>query len=898
MHPGRLAPHILVSISIAALAVLAGLLLFPDPALAAKPDFGAETATRTLPENSAAGVNVVGGTIIAMDLDTGDTLTYSLTGTDAEFFEIDSNGQIKTTGDDLDFNFEATKNTYEVTVEVTDGNDGMGGVDTTADDTIDVTISLTDANDAPTIDSGEAAITKPENTATSEVLETYMASDVDVTGDMLSWSLTGVDASAFSIITTGGQLGLLGQLSFAQVPDYEMPADTGDAASDNQYKVTIEVTDDGSPAMSTTLDVTVTVTDVNERPEITTTDAAYDFAENTPTATAVATFQAADPDSGDVLTWTLTGDDAGDFSISGQGVLTFKTSPDFEMPAGSGDPADNTYEATVNVRDSKADDGTADTMTDDDLAVVVTVTDVNEPPEISTTDKAYNFAENTLATTAVATFAATDPDAGAMLTWTLTGDDADDFNISTDTDQNGVLTFKASPDFESPAGSGDPADNTYEITVQVTDDEDEDGNSDPAVDDDLEDVVVTVTNVDEPGVVSISGMLEGGEELTASVTDPDGTVSSLSWQWSTGDTADGTFTNISGATSAMYTSIAVDVGKFLRATATYKDPESATENKIAHGTTSSAIAASNDEPEFGDTTATRTLPENSGAGVDVVGGTITATDGDMDTLVYLLTGTDAGLFQIDANGQIKTKTGVQHDFNFEATKNSYTVTVEVRDNKDAANNADTAVDDTIAVTINLTNVNEAPTIDSGPADGATINVNENAATAMVVAPYTASDVDAMTMLTEILTGDDAEAFTFIWSLDNTRYELKFKNSPNYEMPADTGDMNNQYEVTIGFSDGSLDVTRDLTVAVVDVNEAPVISGNGSPSFTEIEFDVDGSSLTISDLTVPGTYTFTDEDGDGVAWTLTGDDASHFRITRNTDGSSFVAFRNPTPEHHR
>ena len=53
------------------------------------------TAMRTLPENSGPLENVVGGTITAMDSD-ADTLTYSLTGTDASKFEVDSNGQIKT----------------------------------------------------------------------------------------------------------------------------------------------------------------------------------------------------------------------------------------------------------------------------------------------------------------------------------------------------------------------------------------------------------------------------------------------------------------------------------------------------------------------------------------------------------------------------------------------------------------------------------------------------------------------------------------------------------------------------------------------------------------------------------------------------------------------------------
>ena len=129
----------------------------------------------------------------------------------------------------------------------------------------------------------------------------------------------------------------------------------------------------------------------------------------------------------------------------------------------------------------------------------------------------------------------------------------------------------------------------------------------------------------------------------------------------------------------------------------------------------------NSAPMFSAPTATRTLPENSGAGVDVVGGVITATDGDSgDTLTYSLTGTDAGSFEIDSSsGQISTKSGGTHNFDFEAAKKSYSVTVNVRDSKDAVGDADTAVDDTIAVTIDLTDVNEAPEITSPPATRST-----------------------------------------------------------------------------------------------------------------------------------------------------------------------------------
>ena len=117
------------------------------------------------------------------------------------------------------------------------------------------------------------------------------------------------------------------------------------------------------------------------------------------------------------------------------------------------------------------------------------------------------------------------------------------------------------------------------------------------------------------------------------------------------------------------------MGKYLRATVTYTDPQGS--GKTASAVSSGAVVAGNAEPTFDDgATATRTLPENSGAGVDVVGGVVAATDGDSDTLTYSLSGTDAARFEIDSDGQIKVKTGSTHTFNFESSKKSYSVTVK------------------------------------------------------------------------------------------------------------------------------------------------------------------------------------------------------------------------------
>ena len=273
-------------------------------------------------------------------------------------------------------------------------------------------------------------------------------------------------------------------------------------------------------------------------------------------------------------------------------------------------------------------------------------------PTITAGPTSKSVAENTATTEELGACTATDSDAGDVLSWSLDGNDADDFDISSD----GKLTFSAEPDFEMPADTG--SENVYNVTVKVSDDE---MTPMTATRD------VTVTNVDEDGTVSISGTLEGGVELTASVTDPDGSVTGTTWQWSSGESANGTFTNIMGATSDKYTSVAADVNMFLKATATYKDAESTTVDKTAEAVTTSAIAASNTKPTFDEgASTTREVPENSSTETNStetnVGAVVEASDADAspaDTLTYGLknTGDHSSFTIVSTSGQIQTKSG-------------------------------------------------------------------------------------------------------------------------------------------------------------------------------------------------------------------------------------------------
>ena len=297
------------------------------------------------------------------------TLTYSLGGTDAASFGIiESTGQLQT-NNALDFE---EKTTYTVTVTATDQG-SLSNITT-------VTITVTNVDETPVV-TGNSNINYVENGAGT--IAAYTADDPE--NGEITWSLSGDDSDQFSI--TGGAL------IFNSPPDYETPTD---ADPDNIYLVTVLAFDGTNTAP---LDVTVTVTDENETPVVA-GNSPIDYPENG--TGPVATYTATDPENSQI-TWALSGNDAEVFIIN-QGVLTFKTAPDFEAPANTN--TDNVY--LVEVRASNGPNtGTLD--------VTVNVTDENELPSFAETTAARTIPENTAAGESIGNpVSATDPDAGDL----------------------------------------------------------------------------------------------------------------------------------------------------------------------------------------------------------------------------------------------------------------------------------------------------------------------------------------------------------------------------------------------------------------------------------------------------------------------------------------------------
>ena len=258
-------------------------------------------------------------------------------------------------------------------------------------------------------------------------------------------------------------------------------------------------------------------------------------------------------------------------------------------------------------------------------------------------------------------------------------------------------------------------------------------------------VTITVTDVDDPGSITFSSdPPAAGTTLTATLNDDDGVKTpAVAWAWES-STDQSTWTTITDADTDSITLGTEDIGNFYRVTATYDDEKGT--GKTATGQTTAAVTAApvtNQNPSFTDATADRSVEENTPASQNI-GAPVAATHPDsVGTLAYSLDATGATSFDIDeSTGQIKTKTGV--DLDHETTA-SYTVTVSVSDGMDDYSNTDTAEDDSIEVTISVTNIDvpgdpAQPTVTAAPGAAAKLNVNWTAVTATPSAPVDGYDV--------------------------------------------------------------------------------------------------------------------------------------------------------------
>src|SRR6185437_17095989 len=154
-----------------------------------------------------------------------------------------------------------------------------------------------------------------ENTAISNVVYQAAATDPDTVGTV-AFSLTGDDASLFSIDS------VTGEVRFLSSPNFEAPAD---ANGDNAYQVVVHANDG---VHDTTQAVTISVTDTNDVAATITSGTSASEAENTAASSVVYQATATDPDTVGSISFSLTGADAALFSIDATtGEVRFLASP-------------------------------------------------------------------------------------------------------------------------------------------------------------------------------------------------------------------------------------------------------------------------------------------------------------------------------------------------------------------------------------------------------------------------------------------------------------------------------------------------------------------------------------------------------------------------------------------
>ena len=748
--------------------------------------------------------------------DTAETHRYSVTGADSDVLTFNGGDTLGfRAGHEPDYEEQSS---YSITITASSG-EGARRLSTT----LDVTIEVVD-RDEP----GSVTLSQREPQVGREIFATVSDPDGGVRTSRWTWERSAeITVDDDGTPTTecrddtdtpdiGGWTSIGGASSSVYTPALD---DVGRC-----LRATATYTDNiaGTPEQLTaTTEAAVQVSNpANTAPRFVGQSgrASRRVVENTEARQDIGTPLSAHDDDGDLLIYTLGGADAVSFAIArNNGQLKTKAPLDYE--------AKRSYSVEVTATDPS---GAAAS-----ILVFIGVINENEPAEITGTS-AIDFAEN--GTARVASFTARDPERRSIR-WSLGGRDADRFTIS-----RGALRFKRLPNHEDPhsalEGAGLAERNVYRVTLEAS------GGT--------HDVAVRVTDVDEPGTVSMDRpQPQIDRPLSVSLLDEDEGVAAERWQWARSE--DGTtWTDIEGATSPKRSPAPDDVSMYLRATVAYSD-------KFGAGKTASAVSAnpveaktaSNAAPSFAgqdddESTpyidVTRSVPENTAMGMPT-GEPVSATDADDVVLVYELLDTpdladDDGhaRFTIDSlTGQIRVAEVLGADAGEAADKASTALTggPALPDGEDAgdAGNSEyvlrvmvsdpSTASATVNVIVRVTDVNEPPAFDEDAPTLLRVKENEDPLVITIgdgdtpVPPdtYVATDQDSDdTTDNYSLSGTDRSAFAI-----DSNGVLSFKpgHKPDFEKQS-------SYAITVTATSGAgermLTAKLDVVIEVVNTHD--------------------------------------------------------------------------------
>ncbi len=411
-------------------------------------------ATVDVDENTDVGEVVYVAT--ATDAD-GDDITFSILADSEDFdaFTIDPDtGEVRFVASP---DFE-DQDSFSITVVATDSEGNAASQDVTID------INDVDENVAPVITS-DATVDVDENTDVGEVV--YVATATDADGDDITFSIL-ADSEDFDAFTIDPDTG---EVRFVASPDFE---------DQDSFSITVVATDSEGNAASQ--DVTIDINDIDEvvnTAPVFVSPAVFAIDENFDENEVAFDVDVTDAD-GDVVTFTIDGDDADQFVIDPDtGEVRFVASPDFETQ--------DSFNVTVTATDALGN------ATSQDIVVNINDVDENAAP-VFVTPAAFVIDENVDENEVAFDVDVADAD-DDVVTFAIDGDDADQFVIDPDT---GEVRFVASPDFETQ--------DSFNVTVTATD---AFGNATS------QDIVVTINDLDEPVVVDLDASDSDNNALTA-----------------------------------------------------------------------------------------------------------------------------------------------------------------------------------------------------------------------------------------------------------------------------------------------------------------------------------------------------------------------------------------------
>ncbi len=311
----------------------------------------------------------VSSTLLANDTDPdSDVLTMVGFTQPAQGILMDNMDGTLTYVPDADFN-----GTDQFTYTITDA----GGISSTAI----ASITVNAVNDAPLVSTPTLQSIREDLTSVVQIQA------LDAEGDALSYRIAGgEDAQHFGV---DPQTGLL---QMANPADFEHPRD---ADADNVYRVVVEVSD--TQGGRTLVPIDVQVADVNEAPQLADADFSA-LASNLPMR--LGTLTADDPDSGETLTYSITGGNQNDWfaidATSGDVMSDFAAEVGIHtLQITVTDSAGNSTQATLSIEivaspdtsppvvadtsGTEAEETTTDESTQSNDDVVAGVNDQNDP---------------------------------------------------------------------------------------------------------------------------------------------------------------------------------------------------------------------------------------------------------------------------------------------------------------------------------------------------------------------------------------------------------------------------------------------------------------------------------------------------------------------------------------